>query len=122
MEADRRQDDVTRDRITQLTVATEKLLVVSEIQSKILDDHTTKISDHDHTLHQLDVEVRESKMMVVNWSNQIIEVKDQIKQLVASITLINQTGLKVRGGWITLVVMSSIVMGLVSLAKSFGMI
>jgi len=119
---DQRQDDNARDRITQLTISTERLVLISENQSKAIQAHEDWINAHDDKYHHLDLEMKETKMIVANWSTQISEVKDQMKSLVQSINKINDVGLKVKGGWVTTVVFASIFMGLVSLAKSFGVI
>lgn len=119
---DRRVDDKSRDRIEQLSITVERLVVISENQSKSIDGLEVWVKKHDEQYHHLDKRMDETTLIVSSWSTQINDVKDQIKSLVSSLNKITEVGLKVKGGWITVILLASTLMGLVSLAKAFGII
>lgn len=114
-EYNRRIDDAGRDRIEQLAVATERLVIISENQQRAIDNHSHWIDGHNGEYHLLDKRVDGLTNTIGMWSNKIEEINNTLKQLV-------DIASKWKGGWFVIGVIASVVMGIVSLLKAFGVI
>ena len=92
MEPDRRTDIISRDRIEELTLITERLVFVSETQSKIIEKHTEWIDSHSDKYHTLLNDLQATKQIVGQWSKEIEKLNTTMDKLVDIVA-------RFRGGW-----------------------
>lgn len=119
---EQRSDSPTRDRLEQLTISTERLVYSIELMQKVVDKHDKWIDSHDSHYHDMKLDVKRTEMIIQTWSNKIDKVEQRIDRLTTQLNLIVNDGLKVRGGWFVIVTLASVVMGVVSIIKVFGLV
>lgn len=126
---ERRQDwqhnerlDQIQDAIAKQTVVTAQLVTVAENQGKTIDKLESWAEGQNEKYHKMNMDIRETQINVNAWSTQMAEVKVEMKSISTSLQELITTGLKIKGGWMAITMIASVVMGLVAIAKAFGLI
>jgi phosphoribosylformimino-5-aminoimidazole carboxamide ribonucleotide (ProFAR) isomerase len=119
---ERREDHETRDRLEALLISTERLTLSTQALEKTVERHQNWIDKHDSHYQDLKLDLNNTKNLISTWSTKVDAVEVSIKELTAQLSEIMQTGLKIKGGWMLLVMLGSMTMGIASLAKAFGVL
>jgi seryl-tRNA synthetase len=114
--------DQIHELVTDQQVVAARLIVLTENQANIVSKLDRIVEKHEDKLHNIESDLRESKMVVSQWANSIVDLKKEMTNIVRNLNEITHVGLKIQGGWITTTMIVSISVGAIALLKSFGWI
>lgn len=119
MEIERREDTGLRDRLENLTVALERLLVITENQSRSIETHQRWIDGHENAYHSLDKRVDGLSTAIGSWSSKIdsinITLTKKIEEANQILKSLVDTIAQVKGGWYLLTIIGTASVSVVSL-------
>ena len=122
MSDERRKDYMADGKLDQIqqslhdqSLITERLVIITENQQKSIAAQEKWPEDHEKEFQIMSREVYSSQMQVAQWAEKLQGVESSLRDLAKQVGSLTETGLKIKGGWITVTLAAGMVMGAVTL-------
>lgn len=122
MSDERRKDYMPDGRLDQIqqslheqSLITERLVIITENQQKSIASQEKWREDHEKEFQIMSREVYSSQMRVAQWAEKLQGVESSLRDLAKQVGSLTETGLKIKGGWVTVSIAAGMVMGAVTL-------
>lgn len=119
---ERRKDYMADGKLDQIqqslheqSLITERLVIITENQQKSIASQEKWREDHQKEFQIMSREVHSSQIQVALWAEKLQGVESSLRDLAKQVGSFTETGLKIKGGWITVTIAAGMVMGAVTL-------
>ena len=107
--------DQIQQSLHEQSLITERLVIITENQQKSIAAQEKWREGHEKEFQIMSREVYSSQMQVAQWAEKLQGVESSLRDLAKQVGSLTETGLKIKGGWITVTPAAGMVMGAVTL-------